>query len=118
MYGSEEEEDMHRRERRGRDPHDPRFGGRSGGDYDDYGHGGRFMRPASPVRPEYPAEPDAPTISKPSDEEWNKLQTEGWTIKWETIEKLFKDYQKQYVFNKVLTEKKGGGKINSKLLCC
>ena len=79
------------------------------------------MRMRAPKRPDkFPVPPPIPTLTKPTEEEFAKLNsTEGFTIKWEIIEKLFADYQKQYAKDKELTEKmtKGYGRIDNKNFC-
>ena len=54
------------------------------------------MRMRIAKRPDkFPVPPPIPTLTKPTEEEFAKLDsTEGFTIKWEIIEKLFADYQK------------------------
>ena len=64
------------------------------------------MRMRIAKRPDkFPVPPPIPTLTKPTEEEFAKLDsTEGFTIKWEIIEKLFADYQKQYSKDKCLDE--------------
>ena len=54
------------------------------------------MRMRAAKRPDkFPVPPEIPKLTKPTEEEFAKLNsTEGFTIKWEIIEKLFADYQK------------------------
>ena len=79
------------------------------------------MRMRAPKRPDkFPVPPPIPTLTKPTEEEFAKLNNvEGFTLKWEIIEKIFADFQKQNSKDKELTEKmmKGYGRIDNKTLC-
>ena len=81
--------------RMGNDRRDPRMRGHPGmhGMMGGYGR----MRMRSPKRPDkFPVPPEIPTLTKPTEEQFSKLNAanKGFTIKWDTIEKLFLDYQK------------------------